>query len=149
MVLVDEVDFLESSVYLDATTLPRRSSQPTLRVAPGRKRRPGTMEPLHALRHSASMPEIRNPLPATPAALEPNRQSAALAPGPAPAQEPPLWRRPLPPKQRAAPAPSRWAGKYRGFARLFFFFIGLLAFRITAPCSPMCTHTSCTYVHMT
>ena len=86
MVLVDEVDFLESSVYLDATTLPRRSSQPTLRVAPGRKRRPGTMAPLHALRHSASMPEIRNPLPATPAALEPNRQSAALAPGPAPAE---------------------------------------------------------------
>ena len=53
------------------------------------------------------MPEIRNPLPATPAALEPDRQSSALAPGPAPAQEPPLWRRPLPPKQRAAPAPAK------------------------------------------
>ena len=50
----------------------------------------------------------------------------------------------------AAPAPSRWAGKYRGFARLVFFKKnGLLAFRITAPCSPMYTRTSCTYMHMT
>ena len=67
MVLVDddELSFLQRSVYLDATTLPRRS-EPTLRVAPGRIRRPGTIGPLQALAPSASAPELRNPAQAAP-----------------------------------------------------------------------------------
>lgn len=67
MVLVDddELSFLQRSVYLDATTLPRRS-EPTLRVAPGRNRRPGTIGPLQALAPSASAPELRNPVLAAP-----------------------------------------------------------------------------------
>jgi len=87
MVLVDddELSFLQRSVYLDATTLPRRS-EPTLRVAPGRIRRPGTIGPLQALAPSASAPELRNPAQAAP--LLPPAQPLVRARAPEPQQLP-------------------------------------------------------------
>lgn len=87
MVLVDddELSFLQRSVYLDATTLPRRS-EPTLRVAPGRNRRPGTIGPLQALAPSASAPELRNPVLAAP--LLPPTQPLVRARAPEPQQLP-------------------------------------------------------------